>query len=460
MSGVAPIPFSLEAEQAVVGAMLARPKVIAEVIGSMIQAQHFHVPAHRLLFETLVDAYFGDQTIDAVSIASTAGPALRQAWQTDEKDAVERCRQIAGRAIPHEAVSNAQVVKRDSDRRQLLEIARDLEAHVLAETKAPDELAANAAQRAMEVATSRIHAPDILDFATLGRNYITTLKEAKAAFEQGIELGVKFGWKFMDDYLRGLKGSDLFLVAGEPGVGKSWLTWLAALAFAGRQMVKPVEQRIGTFVLSLEMAEEPSSARLAQSLGGVDGGKLREGDITNDELTRIIRQWGGRKDLPLYFNFTSMLRASQLRALVVEAIRRHNVGLVIIDHMRYFDADRKFDNRADEDEEKARFLKESIAKDLDVAVICLAHTTKAIENTDDGRPRLSHLRGSGQVAAHADFVAFMYQAYNHATENDIATGAVVRTDAELIFAKNRHGLMGSSEFHFDPSSGLVRDLIH
>lgn len=450
------VPFSREAEESVVGAMLARPKIIGEVVGSMLQAEHFHMAPHRVLFDTMVDAYFTDQPIDALSIATAAGQALRDSWG---EDVTERCRELAGRATPHEAVAHATLIKRDFDRRLLLEIGRDLQAHVLANAKAPDVLAANASQRAMEVATSRLLARDILDFATLGRNFIKYQKELIAAREEGIELGVKFGMRFLDDYLRGLKATELFILAGEPGVGKSWVAWLAALAFAERQMKKPADKRMGTFVLSLEMAEEPSSARLAQSLSGVDGGRMREGDVTNDELARIIELWGGRKDIPMYFNFTSMLRASQLRALVIEAINRYNIGLVVIDHMRYFDADNRFDNRADEDEEKARFLKESIAKDLDVAVICLAHTTKGIEATDDRRPRLSHLRGSGQVAAHADFVAFAYQPYLHASDADIEEGKVARTDAELIWAKNRHGLTGTANFHFDPSRGYARDHI-
>lgn len=99
------------------------------------------------------------------------------------------------------------------------------------------------------------------------------------------------------------------------------------------------------------------------------------------------------------------MRLSQVRAITVEAIRRHNVGLVVIDHWKYLDSDRHFRSPLDEDEAKARFLEQDRAKELNVAVICLAHTTKGADEREDRRPRMNDPRGSGFVAAHADFIA-------------------------------------------------------
>jgi replicative DNA helicase len=251
--------------------------------------------------------------------------------------------------------------------------------------------------------------------------------------------------------------TELCLIGGEPGVGKSALTWEMALGFARKQMVKPKDKRIGTLVLSLEMALIGSSARLATSMAGVESTRLREGDISDDELNKIIRTWKNHEHLPMYWNFASNFRFSQLRALVVEAIRRYNVGVIIIDHFRMFDPDRRINNANQEDEAKARFLKESIAKDLNVAVICLAHTVKLRRELSDGRPHLSDLRGSGQVAAHADIVGFMYRPWMYATENEKLDGVISPTEAELIFRKNRNGALGTSEFFFDPGTMNIRD---
>jgi replicative DNA helicase len=289
-----------------------------------------------------------------------------------------------------------------------------------------------------------------VSFADLGREFVRNQKMLMEARRQGIELGAYFGLSFLDSFMRGLRPTELFFLAGEPGAGKSAVAWKAVQMFAERQMRKVPEQRVGTLVLSLEMGIEPSNVRVAGSISGVDGGAMREGRTTDDDLAKIISEWTKRKDIPLFFNFTSQLKVSQARALIVEAIRRHNVGLVVIDHFKYVLSDQRHQNALEEDEEKARFLKEAIAKELNVAVICLAHTTKL--SSEDGRPRLRDLRGSYMVAAHADFVGFVYRPYEYAKQQDIDEGKVQRTDAELIWDKNRHGLEGAARFYFDPST--------
>ena len=274
----------------------------------------------------------------------------------------------------------------------------------------------------MKIATSTLLTQELVSFSDLGRRFVKEQRRLMAAKAAGVEVGAYFGLKFLDNFVKGLKPTEVFILAGEPGGGKSAVSWVASRQFAERQLRKPEEHRVGTLVLSLEMGEEDSSTRVAQSLTAIDGGTFREATTTEDDLRRVISAWGVRKDIPLYFNFTSVLRASQMRALIIEAIRRHNVGLVVIDHMRYFDMDRRYQRVEEEDEAKAKFLKQDIATQLNVAVMVLAHTTKAIEQREDRRPRLSDLRGGGMVAAHADFVGFVYRPYNHARQDAIDDG--------------------------------------
>jgi replicative DNA helicase len=262
------------------------------------------------------------------------------------------------------------------------------------------------------------------------------------------------------------------MLAGEPGVGKSAVAWALAEAFARYQKAQHLkrrvdalangtmgdfeDKRIGTLVLSMEMGLEPSGARLAQTLTGFDGGRLREGEINDDEMKKLIQRWSAEEDLPLIFNFAPNFRMSQMRALIVDAIRRHNVGFIVIDHFRMFDPDRKVNNPNQEDEAKVRFLKENIAKELDVAVMCLAHTVKISREGSDGRPTLRDLRGSYQVAAHCDIVSFMYRPIMYATENEVTEGTVSATAAEMIYAKNRNGALGSQGFYADFSRMAIR----
>src|SRR5206468_8101223 len=133
-----------------------------------------------------------------------------------------------------------------------------------------------------------------------------------------------------------------------------------------------------------------STMRMVSSLTGIDGGRLRRGDITQQEYTHILREWKLRQDLPIFWNFASNFRLSQARALISEAIRKHNTGFVVIDHFRMLDTDRRYQNGLDADEAKVRFLKENIAKDQNVAVMCLAHTVKVRpDGGEPARPRLS-----------------------------------------------------------------------
>jgi replicative DNA helicase len=323
----------------------------------------------------------------------------------------------------------------------------------------PEEVGDRLGSEASKIVTGHAKRGEIMSWMEVGAEYTRYVARLKKAASMGIELGVYTGLKFVDDYTLGLQPTELMIVAGEPGVGKSAITWEMSLGFAQRQMTKPPERRVGTLVLSLEMGLIGSSGRLATSLTGVPGNRLREGKVSDDELRSIVQAWKGKDDLPLFFNFASNFRMSQMRALIVEAIRRHNVGLIVVDHFRMFDPDRRINNATQEDEAKARFLKEDVAKDLNVAVLCLAHTIKIKREFSDGRPQLSDLRGSGQVAAHTDITTFMYRPWMYASENEKAEGIYSPLQAELIFRKNRNAAEGASEFVFDPSLMRIKDVV-
>lgn len=452
--------FSKDAEQSVVGKLLADPRLCPDIIGVGLEPEHFYGGPTKALFREVMTRYWADDPIDALVVGEVCSRTLARAWSCDEGEAVRRVEQLAGanRGRKVDLAAHGQIVKRYADYRALLDLSARITQDVDRELESPEEIAGLLSQSAMEIATSTLLTNEIVSFEDLGRHFVNDQRRLMAARAQGVELGAYFGLSFIDSFTRGLRPSELLFVAGEPGAGKSAITWTAAQMFAEKQAKVPFDKskpgggRIGTLVLSLEMAEQPSSTRLAQAITRLDGGKLREGRTEEHELAQVIAEWKKRRDLPLYFNFSSTMRASQLKAMVVHAIQRHNVGLVVIDHFKYLDMDGRWRSELEQEEAKARFLKQDIATQLNVAVVCLAHTTKAIEGTDDGRPRLSHLRGSGQVAAHADFVAFVYRPYSHARQSAIDAGDVKRTDAELIWSKNRHGLEGTARFYFDAST--------
>jgi replicative DNA helicase len=451
-------PHSPDAEASVVGQMLAAPTVVGPVIGTQLLPDHFFLSPFRALYHATVESYYAEEAIDALTIGELSSKTLARTWSCDERAAVRHVQKLAAgqRAAAVEAVNHARLVRRHFEYRELLELAATVQRTVGLESQPPDELAAAVSEQAMRIATSMLLKQELVTFADLGRCYLREQQKLRDAHGKGVELGVRFGLPCIDRFTGGLRPGELFFLAGEPGAGKSAVSWKAAQRYAEAQLSRTAEERVGTLLMSLEMGEEPAGQRFAQGIAELDGSRLRDGSTTDSEYERLRETWKHRKDAPLVSNFTSNMRMSQLRAMVVEAIRRHNVGLVIIDHWKYLDSDHTYRDPLDEDNAKARFLKQNIAKELNVVVMCLAHTTKGASQRDDRRPRMADLRGSGYIAAHADFITFVHRPYKHATPDQIDDGEVSKTDAELIWDKARHGAEGIAPFFFDPSTLTVK----
>lgn len=460
MSGLPKPPHSPQTEWSVVSQMLAKPNVIGEVIGAQVEPEDFYSQDCRQLYEAIVTAHYADQRIDALTMAEALRFQLSNLWSCEESEVSDRLyqRQLAATMNSDAAADHAILLRQMGDKRRLqalcLQAIHAIEDGSMSSEEVGDYLTTEGAK----ITTGAVARGEILSWVDTGREYVKYLKRLKLAKERGVELSAYTGLKFIDHYTKGLGPGELMMCAGEPGVGKSAVVWVAAEGFARRQMFKEANRRIGTLVLSLEMGLVPSSTRLAQTMTKLDGGRLREGEVSDEEVDKVVQGFLRYKDLPMFFNFASNFRASQMRALIVDAIRRHNIGLVVLDHFRMFDLDRRVHNPNQEEELKARFLKESIAKDLNVAVVCLAHTIKLKREGSDGRPTLSDLRGSGQVAAHCDIVNFIYRPYMYASQHEIEDGhAPDPTAAEMIWSKNRNGELGTSYFYFNPAEMQVRD---
>lgn len=445
-------PHSPEVEASVLGQMLARPAVIPEVIGTMLDPGHFYQAANQLLYATLRDGYFDGTATDPLSVGERLAGRLARLWSCDEQTAVRRVQALAGGPFSGSAVAHAQLVKRDADYRALLEALDRARTQIGDESASPEEVAGVLAQETAKVATSSVLSAEIVSFADAGRAFVREARQAMGARAIGQELGAYFGIPAIDLFTKGLRPGELWMFGGPPGEGKTAVSQRAMLNFARRQAQRPPERQIASLVLSLEMGPVPTSERFAAMLTGVNTTLLREGTVTDADLQQVVAEWRKFADVPLYLNYASGLRYSQLRALISEAIRRHNVGVVMIDHFRYFHPDKRLSNRTDEEGDKAAFLKEQIAKDLNVAVICLAHTRKPDQSTSHGRPKLADLRGSQDIAAHADFVSFVFRPWLYASDRERDAGEVDETAAEMIWAKNRHANTGTGYFTFDAAN--------
>jgi replicative DNA helicase len=364
---------------------------------------------------------------------------------------------VSGSVLEH-----AGIVKRLSTSRQLMESCHHALREITEGKLTPEEIGDNLSSDALQITSGTIKRTELLDWLDTGRAYVSHLQRVMAAREAGQEVGVYTGLSFIDRYTSGIGPGELCFLAGEPGSGKSAVAWTVGPGFAARSLARPcaVGQRpVGTLMLSLEMPLISSTMRMVQSLTGIDGTRLREGKITKSEYRQILTEWKNRENLPIFWNFASNFRLSQMRALIAEAIRRANVGFVIIDHFRMVDTDRVYQNANQEDEAKVRFLKENIAMDLDVAVMCLAHTVKVGrgQGEESPKPRLSDLRGSGQIAAHADMVGFVWSPTKYMSDEAKTELDVDPEDMNISWEKSRFGAPATTGFKFNAQKMSVRD---
>jgi replicative DNA helicase len=438
----------------VIGTLLRSEDARTEVIGSGLDGSHFYYRPYRLVFEEVVERYYGDEPIDPLTVAESIGPRAAELWRISEREAVDRLTALAA-PDPTDTVSvveHGRIIKRHCDYRELMSVASDALSRASEQQQDPEDIAGRMGTAATRIITGSMPHNELLTYGELGRRWTRLKSEELAARAAGSELGAKFTIKAIDDFVKGLRPTELWMLGGDPGVGKSAIAWACARNFAYRQMRKPPERRIATLVFSLEMGEELSSTRFAQIESSADGEMLRSGSFTQIGLRQIAEKWAANRELPLIVNHSGSLRESQLKALCVEGIRKHNVGLVIVDHFRFITTDQRFENKNDADEQVVSFLKGTLAKDLNLAVICLAHTTKS----DNRRPTMNDLRGSKMISAFADLVSFPYWPWQHASKADRERGLMAIEEHEMIWEKVRQGAPGIGELWIDMATMTIR----
>jgi replicative DNA helicase len=451
-------PVSAQTEWRVLAEMLTRPERVAEIIGLPVEQRDFSSPDTRVIFATAVERHYAAKPIDALIVAELIRAELAQYWSAEPSHVgalmEKRVREATGSS--DSLLEHAERLRQLSTKCQVMDICQHALGDIADGKLDAAEIADRASTEMMQATAGSVRRSELLTWMDTGRQYVKQLQQVQASTQQGIDLGVMTGLPFVDTHTAGLAPGELCFIASEPGAGKTALAWACALGFAARQMRRG-DDRVGTLILSMEMGLYSSTMRLVSSITGIEGGRLRRGDISPQEYTHILREWKLRQDLPIFWNFASNFRLSQARALISEAIRKHNTGFVVIDHFRMLDTDRRYQNGLDADEAKVRFLKENIAKDQNVAVMCLAHTVKVRpEGGESARPRLSDLRGSGMITAFADQVGFIWSPYKYMTRDERMEDFAAGPDSMSIeWSKNRFGSPAQDQYRFSAATMTV-----
>ena len=474
------LPANIEAEAAFLGAVLIDNRVIEE-LPVAIRPEHFFEPVHQRIYErvlTLLDR-------NAVVTPVTLKPYFEADEALKELGGITYLAQLTadgqGLLAPREL---AQQIYDLALLRELVSVGRTLVEGALdtSEDVAPMERIAQAEADLFKVAEG---ASTSNEASTFGMATNKALGMIELAINSGGHIsGKTTGLTSINDKVGGLHNSDLIILAGRPGMGKSSLATNIAFNCADRLLrdrrdgiddAKSVGA--GAALFSLEMSADQLATRILAEQAAISSEALRMGKISRDDFQKLSFASQRLAELPLYIDDTPALTIAGLRTRARRLKRKHNIGLVVVDYLQLLQGSgRASDNRVNEISEISRGLK-TLAKELDLPVIALSQLSRAVEQREDKRPMLSDLRESGSIEQDADMVWFIYREDYYVASRE--PKRPVESDdtrtheahaawasemervfglAELIVAKQRHGATGKVRLRFEPRITRFSDL--
>lgn len=412
------VPFSLEAEQSVLGTIILDPDKIRDVANTL-SADDFYLEQHRVIYEAMRELFISSSTIDVITLVDE----LVKSGTYDDAGGKNYISLIA-QSVP--SISNLadymKIIREKALLRRLIEaseqisrMAYDAEGDTASILDRSEQLIFDIADKNETKGFSHIKDVILANYKHLDE----LIKNGDAA------LGTPTYFTDIDKLLVGMGKSDLILVGARPGMGKTsfCLNIASQVALKAKKTVA---------VFSLEMSCEQLVSRMLSSEALIDSYKMRKGDLNEDDWVKLARASDVLSQADILIDDTSGITVTGMKA---KLRRVKNLGLVVIDYLQLMQSDRRNDNRVQEVAEISRALK-LMAKDLEVPVITCAQLSRGPESRTDKTPMLSDLRDSGAIEQDADTVMFLYRDdyYKNDPEN--------QNIAECIIAKNRHGSTG------------------
>jgi len=421
------LPFSLEAEQSVLGAALLDSGCIAELV-RLVRPEYFYREQHRRIFEVISTKFTLGEPIDIITVADAA--VREEIFSTPEETRgyLAQLAQLVPSVKNIEAYTT--ILQEKYHLRTLITTSRDIIEQAEAPTAAAQGLLDYAEQRIYDIRNGTERS----DLVPVSRVVMETFDHLqKLSGENRADyLGISTGYRDLDRMITGLNKSDLILVAARPGMGKTAFALNVATNVALRS-------RKTVAVFSLEMSREQLMNRLFAAEGAIDSRRLLTGELSTEDWGKVAELSPQFSNAPLYMDDTAGITVAEMKA---KLRRVKNLGLVVIDYLQLMSTGRHSDNRVQEVSEITRSLK-VMAKELNVPVITLSQLSRGPESRADHRPMLADLRESGSIEQDADIVLFLYrEAYYERDKED-------QSEAECIVAKNRHGETGSINLRWD-----------
>ncbi len=423
--GVEP-PYSMPAEQSVLGAMLADPDSV-DISMRTLRPEMFYVRQNRAVFAEVHMLVANSKPVDVVVLAD------RLAAENVFANVEEARAYLMEMAVTVPTISNLpsyiDIVQEKYIKRLLVEEARNILEQSADDVEAKTMLE-GAEQRLYEIRSGGRDSSEVqpLRFAVV--EIMQHLHRISGENRKDY-LGIKTGYRLLDYHLTGLGRSDLLILAARPGVGKT--------SFALNIAMNVAKQDIPVMIFSLEMTKDQLAGRLLSAEAMADSRIFRTGDIKPEDWEGLTEASEVISQYPVFLDDSSAIGITEMKSKIRAINREANatgakpIGLVIIDYLQLMHSARRVENRVQEISEITRNLK-IMAKDLNLPVMALSQLSRSIEKGGaDRRPMLSDLRDSGSIEQDADVVMFLQRAYyEDQSESEMM-------EAECIIAKNRHG---------------------
>jgi len=462
------LPSNLEAEAAFLGAVLIDNRVIEELTVP-IRAEHFFEPLHQRIYARVLTLIERNSTASPITLRPyfEADEALKELGGTSYL--AQLTASGAGLLAPREL---AQQIYDLALLRELVSVGRGLVEGALdtSEDTSPQERISQAEADLFRVAEGAATGGEASTFREAS---LTAIRMAEAAMNSGGGLsGKTTGLITIDQKTSGLHSSDLIILAGRPGMGKTSLA--TNIAFNCSEEHLKWQRDGGEFnygapvaFFSLEMSADQLATRILAEQAEISSESLRSGKLSREDFQKLSFASQRLSELPLFIDDTPALTIAALRTRARRMKRRHDIGLIVVDYLQLLQGSgRSNDNRVNEISEISRGLK-TLAKELSVPVIALSQLSRAVESREDKRPMLSDLRESGSIEQDADMVWFVFREdYYHLLVKPDTPDESSSADANekyraweekheqivgratLIVAKQRHGSTGNIPLHF------------
>ena len=476
------LPQNVEAEAALLGALMIDNR-LAEDIQMKLRPDHFYEPLHARIYEAIL------KLVDRNMIASPV--TLRPLFEADEE-----MKELGGPAYLAQLTGSGAAIIGARDfaeqvyelalLRALIGVGRDMVEHALdtSEDVDPKGQIENAEAALYRVAEEGGGEGSVKSFAQATR---MAVQMAEKALNTGGGLsGITTGLDGVNAKTGGLHHSDLLILAGRPGMGKTALATNIAFNAAQRYIRDQedgiaAEKSAGAAVafFSLEMSSDQLATRILAENSGISSENLRMGKISQQDFRNLARAAAELESLPLFIDDTPGLTIAALRTRARRLKRQRGIGLIVVDYLQLLQGTGKSSdgNRVQEISEISRGLK-TLAKELNVPVLALSQLSRAVEQREDKRPQLSDLRESGSIEQDADIVLFVYREEYYVQSREPkrpieGDDAKVWDDhnkwqldmervyglSELIVAKQRHGATGKVKLKFDAKITKFSDYI-